>query len=67
MPHDLKLVAIVHALKNWRHYWMGRKSFRMMCQLYVAHIQKLAKDKCSSLVDFPILEEFEDVFPEEVP
>ena len=23
--HDLELVAIVHALKMWRHYLMGRK------------------------------------------
>ena len=24
--HDLELAAIVHALKVWRHYLMGRKS-----------------------------------------
>ena len=23
--HDLELVAIVHALKMWRHYLMGKK------------------------------------------
>ena len=23
--HDLKIVAIIHALKMWRHYLMGRK------------------------------------------
>ena len=23
--HDLELVAIIHALKMWRHYLMGRK------------------------------------------
>ena len=23
--HDLELAAIVHALKMWRHYLMGRK------------------------------------------
>jgi hypothetical protein len=27
--HDLELVAIVHALKKWRHYLMGRK-FKLM-------------------------------------
>ena len=25
MTHDLELAAIVHALKMWRHYLMGRK------------------------------------------
>ena len=24
-PHDLELVSIVHALKMWRHYLMGRR------------------------------------------
>jgi hypothetical protein len=24
--HDLELVAIVHALKKWRHYLMGKRS-----------------------------------------
>jgi hypothetical protein len=30
--HDLELVAIVHALKIWRHYVMGTK-----CQVYTDH------------------------------
>jgi hypothetical protein len=30
--HDLELVAVVHALKNWRHYLMGNK-----CELYTDH------------------------------
>jgi hypothetical protein len=30
--HDLELVAVVHALKMWRHYIMGIKS-----QLYMDH------------------------------
>jgi hypothetical protein len=25
VTHDLELVAIVHALKKWRHYLMGRR------------------------------------------
>jgi hypothetical protein len=25
VTHDLELVAIVHALKKWRHYLMGRE------------------------------------------
>jgi hypothetical protein len=25
VTHDLKLVAIVHALRKWRHYLMGKK------------------------------------------
>jgi hypothetical protein len=30
--HGLELAAVVHALKIWRHYLMGRK-----CQLYTDH------------------------------
>jgi hypothetical protein len=30
--HDLELVAVVHALKIWRHYVMGTK-----CQVYTDH------------------------------
>jgi hypothetical protein len=30
--HDLELAAIVHVLKIWRHYLMGKK-----CELYTGH------------------------------
>jgi hypothetical protein len=30
--HDLKLAAVVHALKIWRHYIMGKR-----CELYTNH------------------------------
>jgi hypothetical protein len=30
--HDLKLAAVVHALKIWRHYLMGKR-----CKLYTDH------------------------------
>jgi hypothetical protein len=30
--HDLELAAIVHALKIWRHYLMGK-----ICELYTDH------------------------------
>jgi ribonuclease HI len=30
--HDLELVAVVHALKIWRHYIMGKR-----CELYTDH------------------------------
>jgi hypothetical protein len=30
--HDLELVAVVHALKIWRHYLMGKR-----CELYTDH------------------------------
>jgi hypothetical protein len=30
--HDLELAAIVHALKNWRHYLMGN-----YCEIYTDH------------------------------
>lgn len=29
MTHDLELAAIVHALKMWRHYLLGRKCILM--------------------------------------
>jgi hypothetical protein len=30
--HDMELVAVVHALKIWRHYLMGKR-----CELYMDH------------------------------
>jgi hypothetical protein len=30
--HDLELVAVVHALKIWRHYLMEKR-----CELYMDH------------------------------
>jgi hypothetical protein len=30
--HDLALVAVVHALKTWRHYLMGNR-----CEIYTGH------------------------------
>jgi hypothetical protein len=30
--HDLELVAVVHALKSWRHYLMGNR-----CEIYTDH------------------------------
>jgi hypothetical protein len=30
--HDLELAAVVHALKIWRHYLMGKR-----CELYIDH------------------------------
>jgi hypothetical protein len=32
LTHDLELSAVVHALKIWRHYLMGKK-----CELYMEH------------------------------
>jgi hypothetical protein len=30
--HDLELTVVVHALKIWRHYLMGKR-----CELYMDH------------------------------
>jgi ribonuclease HI len=30
--HDLELAAVIHALKIWRHYLMGKR-----CELYTDH------------------------------
>jgi hypothetical protein len=32
LTHDLELAAVVHALKIWRHYLMGKR-----CELYTYH------------------------------
>jgi hypothetical protein len=32
LTHDLELATIVHALKIWRHYLMGK-----ICELYTNH------------------------------
>jgi hypothetical protein len=32
LTHDLELVVVVHALKIWRHYLMGKR-----CELYMDH------------------------------
>jgi hypothetical protein len=32
LTHELELVAVVHALKIWRHYLMGKT-----CELYMDH------------------------------
>jgi hypothetical protein len=31
-PHDLELAAVVHALKIWRHYLIGKR-----CEIYSDH------------------------------
>jgi hypothetical protein len=32
LTHDLELVAIVHAIRIWRHHFMGKR-----CELYTDH------------------------------
>jgi hypothetical protein len=32
LTHDLELVVVVHALKTWRPYLMGKR-----CELYTDH------------------------------
>jgi hypothetical protein len=34
LTHDLELAAVVHALKIWRHYLMGKR-----CELYTDHMR----------------------------
>ena len=43
-----------------------KKAKRKGCQLFVAHIKDL-EDPIPSIEDYPILQEFRDVFPEELP
>jgi hypothetical protein len=41
-----------------------KKSFGKGCQVFVAHMEKVAKDKVASIEDHPVLMDFEDVFRE---
>jgi hypothetical protein len=40
------------------------KNYRKGCQIFVAHIEEAPKDKVSSIEDYTVLKEFEDVFKE---
>ena len=35
VTHDLELASVVHALKMWRHYLLGRKFMLMTYQIEV--------------------------------
>ena len=41
-----------------------KKCFRQGCHLYAAHVEDTTKCKSLSIEDFPMLQEFTDVFPE---
>ena len=41
-----------------------KKCFRKGCQLYATHVEETEKTKGTSLEDFQVLQEFEDVFQE---
>jgi len=38
LNHDLELVAMIHALKMWRHYFMGRKFMLLIYNSGVKHL-----------------------------
>jgi hypothetical protein len=38
VTHDLELVAIVHALKMWRHYFLGRKFVLMIDHIRLKYL-----------------------------
>ena len=44
-----------------------KKFCRKGFQLYVAHIMEVTKDKNPRLDDYQVLQEFKDVFPNEIP
>jgi len=41
-----------------------KKCFRKCCQLYSIHAKELSADKAPFIEDFPVLQEFKDVFQE---
>ena len=47
---------------------MHLKNFcRKGCQLYASHIKEVAENEIPWLEEYPVLQEFKDVFPDEVP
>ena len=44
-----------------------KKFCRKGCQLYVAHIMEPTEDETPRLEDYQVLQEFKDVFPDEIP
>ena len=44
-----------------------KKLCRKGCQLYAAHILEETRDETTRLEDYQVLQEFGDVFPDEIP
>ena len=44
-----------------------KKFCRKGCQLYAAHILEVTENETPRLEDFHVLQEFKDVFPDEIP
>ena len=44
-----------------------KKFYRKSCQLYAAHILETSGDEYPRLEDYQMLQEFKDVFPDEIP
>jgi hypothetical protein len=59
IPKEI-LLGIFHPCKL-------KKCFRKGCQLYATHILDSTEDKGPNLEDYLVLQDFSDVFPDEVP
>ena len=59
MTHDLELVAIVHALKMWRHYLLGRKFVLMTDHCGLRHMFNQPKLNARQARWMSLLSEFE--------
>ena len=44
-----------------------KKFYRKGCRLYAAHILEPTRDETPRLDDYQVLQEFKDVFPDEIP
>ena len=44
-----------------------KKCVRKVCQLFAVNIQDIESDREQHIEEFPVLEEFKDVFPEKIP
>ena len=44
-----------------------KKSCRKVCRLYAAHVLEATKNETPKLKDYHVLQEFRDVFPNEIP
>ena len=59
VTHDLELAAIVHALKMWRHYLLGRKFLLMTDHCVLQHLFDQPKINARQARWMALLSEFD--------
>jgi hypothetical protein len=59
VTHDLELVAIVHALKMWRHYLLGRIFVLITYHSGLRYLLDQPKRNCRKAIWMALLSEFD--------